>query len=54
VFRNFTSMLRDESGQSLVEYTLIIALIAILSLTALRSIGNAANNSLTNDGNQLS
>jgi len=54
VFKTFTSMLSDDGGQGLVEYALIIALIAIVCLAALNAIGSKANNSLTNASNQLS
>jgi|GEM_PF-784741 len=34
------------SGQSLVEYTLILALVSVLSIAVLRGIGQSVNNKL--------
>jgi len=47
-------MLSNDHGQGLVEYALIIALVAIVAMTALRTLGSSANNSLTNASSQLS
>jgi Flp pilus assembly pilin Flp len=47
-------MLADESGAGLVEYSLILALVSIVALAALRTLGNKASNSLNNAANQLS
>ncbi len=46
--------LKDDSGQGLVEYALIIALVAIVAIGALQVLGNKSNNSLTNASNNLS
>lgn len=54
VLKNFTSMLRDEEGQGLVEYALIIALVSIVAIAALKLLGNKANNTLTNAAGSLS
>jgi pilus assembly protein Flp/PilA len=54
VFKNFTAMLRDDNGQGLVEYALIIALVSIVAVTALRFLGGKASNSINNAGAQLS
>jgi len=40
VLANFGTMLAGEGGASLVEYALIIALVSIVALAALRSLGN--------------
>jgi Flp pilus assembly pilin Flp len=40
--------------KGLVEYALIIALVSIVAMAALRSLGGSANNTLTNASNQLS
>jgi pilus assembly protein Flp/PilA len=52
--KTLVCLLTDDAGQGLVEYALIIALVSIVAMAALRSLGNAANNSLTNASNQLS
>ncbi len=46
-------MLRDEAGQGLVEYALIIAFIAIVSIAALTLLGRKAVNSLNNSAAQI-
>ncbi|MFZ1126296.1 MAG: hypothetical protein WAN59_14245 [Candidatus Baltobacteraceae bacterium] len=54
MLKNFTSMLRDDEGQGLVEYALIIALVSIVAIAALRFLGGKANNTLQNAANNLS
>jgi len=44
----------DESGQGLVEYALIISLVAIVAIAALRVLGEKASNSLSNAARELS
>jgi len=39
---------RDQFGASLVEYALLLALIAVVALVALHFLGNAVNNTLNN------
>lgn len=46
-------MLRDDAGQGLVEYALIIALVSIVAIAALRFLGSKASNTLTNAGSNL-
>ncbi len=46
--------LRNESGQGLVEYALIIALVAIAAVGALNLLHGKSTNSLTNTANVLS
>lgn len=36
---NFTSMIRDEEGASMVEYGLLVALIALAALAAVKTVG---------------
>ena len=40
-------MLRSQKGQSLVEYSLVLALIAIVAVTVLRGLGKHINNTLS-------
>jgi pilus assembly protein Flp/PilA len=53
VIRTITSFLRDEDGQGLVEYALIIALVAVVAIAALQLLGSKASNTLNNAGNSL-
>ena len=39
--------LRSRKGQSLVEYALILALVAIVAVTVLRGVGKHVNNTLS-------
>jgi pilus assembly protein Flp/PilA len=48
------AMLRDDAGQGLVEYALIIALVAITAIVALKFLGAKASNTLNNVANKLS
>jgi Flp pilus assembly pilin Flp len=43
----------DERGASLVEYALLLALIAVVAITALIFLGGAAKNQLNNVGQQI-
>ncbi len=52
--KNFVSMLKDDKGQGLVEYALIIALVSILAIAALKFLGGKASNTLNNAANALS
>jgi pilus assembly protein Flp/PilA len=44
----FVRFWKDESGQGLVEYALILFLVAIVVIVALRTLGNKTNNVLNN------
>lgn len=43
----------DERGASLVEYALLLALIAVVAIGALVILGNKVNNTLTNVGQNI-
>ena len=44
---------RDEDGQGLAEYALILALIAIIAIIALIFLGNQVSSILSNVGNSV-
>lgn len=50
---NIAALLRDDEGQGLVEYALIIALIAVVAIAALRVIGTRASTKLSAAGAAL-
>jgi pilus assembly protein Flp/PilA len=43
----------DDSGQGLVEYALILALVSIVAIAALRSLGTKVSNTLSNAANNI-
>lgn len=54
-FRRIVSRLHeDESGQDLIEYALICALIALGAITSMKTVANYINNAFSSIGNQLS
>jgi pilus assembly protein Flp/PilA len=48
------TFLNDDSGQGLVEYALIIALVSIVAIAALSVLGKKASNTLSNVAGKLS
>jgi pilus assembly protein Flp/PilA len=52
-FSSFRRLLRDERGQGLVEYALIVALVSIVAIAALKFLGGKASNTLNNAANSL-
>lgn len=52
--RSFAQFISDDSGQGLVEYALIIALVSIVAIAALTILGSKSNNTLSNAANSLS
>ena len=44
----------DDSGQGLVEYSLVIAMVALIALAALRTLGRKASNTLNSAASNLS
>lgn len=49
----FKKFMQDEEGQGMVEYGLILALIAIVVIVALRTLGGTAKNIFSDAGNAL-
>ena len=53
VFRLITALRRDEDGQGLAEYALILALIAIVAIVALIFLGNQVSTILSTVGSSI-
>ena len=51
IVRYLTALRRDEEGQGLAEYALILALIAIVAIVALIFLGNQVSTILSTVGN---
>jgi pilus assembly protein Flp/PilA len=51
--RLLTNLLHDESGQDLIEYALIAALIAVAAIAAMKGLDNKINNEFNAIGNSL-
>lgn len=52
--RLFMRFIRDENGQSLVEYGLILALVVIAAIIVMRSLGEEVRGTFTDVVNTLS
>jgi pilus assembly protein Flp/PilA len=48
-----SELLFEESGQDLIEYALIAALIAVAAISALRGLGNKISNEFNTIGSSL-
>ncbi len=53
MLKNIVGVLRDDQGQGLVEYALILALIAVVAIAVLKLIGGDATNKLQEADNSL-
>ncbi len=53
MLEKFTAMLRNDDGQGLVEYALIIALVSIVAITALTLLGGKVTNAFSNAANNM-
>lgn len=53
MIKAFKSMIRDEEGATMVEYGLMLALIAVVCIVAVTTIGTRLNTIFTNVGNSL-
>ena len=49
-----TRLWKDESGQDLVEYALLVALLALAAVATLGTLANTIKNVFTNASNNLS
>ena len=52
--KTFVQMLKDDAGQGLVEYAIIIALVSIVAIVTLKALGGRANNALSSASNSFS
>ncbi|MGC2620988.1 MAG: Flp family type IVb pilin [Acidobacteriaceae bacterium] len=50
---NVRRLLDDESGQDLIEYALIAALVALVAITGLNGLANSIKSVYTKVGNDL-
>jgi pilus assembly protein Flp/PilA len=53
LLKSLTSLHRDESGQGLVEYVLVIALVALAATVGMNSLATAINSAFTKVGSLL-
>jgi len=53
VFDRIRGLVKDDSGQDLLEYALLIALIALVAFGAVAAAGSQVNTIFTNIANQL-
>ena len=52
--RVFVALHRDESGQDLIEYALVAALIAFAAIAGMNYVASEINNAFSKIGNKLS
>ena len=50
----FTALHENESGQDLIEYALVCALIALGAVTGMKTVADYINNAFSSVGSQLS
>ena len=48
-----SEVLRDEQGQDLIEYALVVALIAFAAITGMQTVANGINLAFSNIATQL-
>ncbi len=53
ILKSLSRVHKDEAGQGLVEYALIIALVAFAAVIAMKTLANDINNAFTGIGNLL-
>jgi pilus assembly protein Flp/PilA len=49
----FMTFIRDEEGASLVEYILLVALVAVVCIAAITLLGKSAQKQFTNTANAI-
>ena len=53
ILKSLSVLHKDEAGQGLVEYALIIALVAFAAVIAMKTLANDTNNAFTGIGSLL-
>jgi pilus assembly protein Flp/PilA len=53
MMNRIVEMFKEEEGATMVEYALMLALIAIVAVGAITTIGGKANNTFTSAGTKL-
>jgi pilus assembly protein Flp/PilA len=53
MLKNLSAMMKDEKGQALAEYGLILALIAVICVVALQTLGGGVQGALTTIANAV-
>ena len=53
MFHSLNAMIRDEEGATMVEYGLLVALIALVALGAVQTVGTNISTLFTNVGSSL-
>jgi pilus assembly protein Flp/PilA len=53
VVKNLIALLRDDEGATLVEYTLIVALVAAACIVVVTTLGTTIKNELTTVSNAI-
>jgi pilus assembly protein Flp/PilA len=51
--RPFSNLLRDESGQDLIEYALVAALVGLAATASVRGLATSIGTALTSIGSRL-
>ncbi len=46
-------LIKEEEGQGMIEYVLIVALISIVAIAVMKTVGDKVSNTWTNVGNNL-
>lgn len=49
----FKSLIKDEDGQGMVEYGIIIALISVVAIVAIKNIGKKTNDAYTHSSQMM-
>jgi len=53
MLRQAANFIKDESGPTAVEYAVMLALIIVVCITAITTLGTNANNTFSYVGNQI-